>query len=92
MASPLSRRQFVKTAAAAAAVAPAVVASGGEPAGGRVRLGLIGCGGRGRQLLRVFGQYADVDVPVISALPDRPSYRMIDPDADRCTLAWRSSR
>jgi predicted dehydrogenase len=32
----------------------------------RVRLGLIGCGGRGRELLSVFRQFADVDVVAVS--------------------------
>jgi predicted dehydrogenase len=47
-------------------LAPAILASGKSPPSNRVRIGLIGCGGRGRELLTVFHQFADVDVPVIS--------------------------
>ncbi|MBN2476825.1 MAG: Gfo/Idh/MocA family oxidoreductase [Pirellulales bacterium] len=67
MSQPVNRRQFVKSAACAtAALAPAIRASGGQPAGNRVRVGLIGCGGRGRQLLQVLREYPDVDVAAIS--------------------------
>lgn len=67
MTSPVNRRQFV-TAAASASVAlgPAIRASGKEPPSRRVRIGLIGCGGRGRQLLQVMREYADVEFPIIS--------------------------
>lgn len=39
----MNRRQFVETAACAAALTPALVASGKQPAFERVRIGLIGC-------------------------------------------------
>ena len=64
-AATVSRRQFVKTTAFAAALAPAVHASGKSSAAERVRIGLIGCGGRGRQLLQVFREFPDVEVPVV---------------------------
>lgn len=63
---PFTRRNFVKTVAVGAAVAPAIHASARAPASERVRLGLIGCGGRGRQLLDVFTQWPDVEVLVVS--------------------------
>ena len=67
MSRDFSRRQFVKAAASTAAVlAPAVHASGKGPAADRVLIGLIGCGGRGRQLLEVIGEFSDVEVPVVS--------------------------
>ncbi|HYW78653.1 MAG TPA: Gfo/Idh/MocA family oxidoreductase, partial [Thermoguttaceae bacterium] len=67
MSAAVNRRQFVKTAACATAVvAPALRASGQQPASNRVRIGLIGCGGRGRQLLDVLREFPDVEVPVIS--------------------------
>jgi len=66
MPPSLTRRQFVKTAASAAVLAPALRLSGQEPASGRVRIGLIGCGGRGRELLQVFQQFPEVEVPVIA--------------------------
>lgn len=64
--APISRRTFVQAMPAAAALAPAILASGKSLPGNRVRIGLIGCGGRGRELLNVFRQFPDVDVPVIS--------------------------
>jgi len=68
MGSCGSRRQFIKAAAATVAVAPAIRASGAAPPSGRVRLALIGCGGRGRELLHVMQQFPDVEVPVIADL------------------------
>ena len=67
MTNPVNRRQFVKTAASASvALGPAIQASGKAPPSRRVRVGLIGCGGRGRQLLQVMREYPDVEFPVIS--------------------------
>ena len=67
MPAPLNRRQFVTgAAAAAAAMRPALQLSGKEPPSRRVRIGLIGCGGRGRELLRVMREFPDVEVPVVS--------------------------
>jgi len=66
MKTPISRRAFVRAAPAAAVVAPAILALGKSLPSSRVRIGLIGCGGRGRELLTVFRQFTDVDVPVIS--------------------------
>lgn len=62
--SHITRRRFVRTAVAGAALAPAIRASGMAAPSDRIRLGLIGCGGRGRQLLDVFCQWPDVEVPV----------------------------
>jgi len=61
-----SRRQVVKAAYAAASVGPAIYAWGNERPSSRVRIGLIGCGGRGRQLLEIMREYPDVEFPVIS--------------------------
>ncbi len=67
MPATLNRRQFVRAAAGTtAALGPALHLSGAAPAGGRVRIGLIGCGGRGRQLLDVMRQFPDVEFPAIS--------------------------
>jgi predicted dehydrogenase len=63
----LTRREFVQSGAVnTLALATATRASGKTTPANRVRLGLIGCGGRGRQLIEVFGQYDDVEIPVIS--------------------------
>ena len=52
----------MRTATSAAAVlAPAVHATGTPNASQQVRLGLIGCGGRGRQLLEVMREFPDVE-------------------------------
>jgi predicted dehydrogenase len=65
----LSRREFLSATAGAVGVVgfahPAVRAGDKDAASERVRLGLIGCGRRGRQLIRVFSKFNDVDMPVI---------------------------
>jgi predicted dehydrogenase len=62
-----NRRQFVKAAAtASAALGPALQSSGKQPASERVRIGLVGCGGRGRELVRVMREFPDVDFPAVS--------------------------
>ena len=62
-----SRRDFLKTAAAAITApyfVPATVlgAAGQPPPSGRIRLGLIGCGGMGRANLNNCAEYPDVVV------------------------------
>jgi predicted dehydrogenase len=32
----------------------------------RIRLGVIGCGGRGRELIRILRQFSDCDIPAVS--------------------------
>ncbi len=73
MGKSITRRQFVTrsagyTAAALASTAfgPALRTHGESPASERVRLGFIACGRRARELMRVFSQFRDVDVPIIS--------------------------
>ena len=68
MSAAVSRRKFLSATAGAAAVgltSPAVRADGKAAVNERVRLGFIGCGGRGRQLMPVFRGFNDVDIPVI---------------------------
>ncbi len=65
MSQQFNRRQFVGTIGLAATLGPALHATGQAPASERMRLALIGCGGRGRELLDVFLQYPDVEVPVV---------------------------
>jgi predicted dehydrogenase len=64
MTQRVNRRQFVQ--GTAAVLGTAVHASGKSWPSERIRLGLIGCGGRGRQLAEVFSQYSDVVIPVVS--------------------------
>ena len=67
MSNGMHRRHFVKAAAgAAAAGAPAIRLSGRTQPSRRVRMALIGCGGRGRQLLDVMQQFPDVEFPAVS--------------------------
>jgi predicted dehydrogenase len=70
----MTRREFVRTGAVAAGAiaAPAVRAGGASPAE-RIAMAWIGCGGRGRQLLRTFGRFSDV---AISAVCDVNAPRM----------------
>jgi predicted dehydrogenase len=63
-----SRREFLSATAGAAAVAltsPAIRADGKGAVHERLRLGFIGCGRRGRQLMPVFRGFSDVEIPVI---------------------------
>jgi predicted dehydrogenase len=67
MSTSVNRRRFVqRIGGAAVAAAPAIRASGMAPADGRVRLGLIGCGGRGRQLVDIIRRFPDAEFPVVS--------------------------
>lgn len=69
MTKTISRRKFLSATAGAVAVAgltsPAVRANGKAAVNERMRLGFIGCGRRGRQLIPVFRKFNDVDIPVI---------------------------
>jgi predicted dehydrogenase len=69
-----SRREFLKSAAAAAgglAAAPYVITStalGGEgrpPAGERITMGFVGTGGRGSDLLRNFSGFTDAQIVAV---------------------------
>ncbi len=61
----LTRRRFLKAAAASAAIGPLLMTSGKAAPNERVRLGFIACGGRARQLMNIFRHFPDVDIPVI---------------------------
>ncbi|MHB8955878.1 MAG: Gfo/Idh/MocA family protein [Pirellulaceae bacterium] len=68
MSNAVPRRVFLSAAAAAATAGltgPTVPANGKGLIRERVRLAFIGCGRRGRQLIPVFRQFPDVDIPVI---------------------------
>jgi predicted dehydrogenase len=66
MTRQYSRRRFVQTVGLAATLAPTLRATGRPLASERVRLALIGCGGRGRELLDVFRSLEDVDILAVS--------------------------
>ena len=65
-ASQYSRRQFVQTVGLAATLGSSLQAAATQRSRERVRLGLIGCGGRGRELLQVFGEFPDVEIAAVS--------------------------
>ncbi len=66
----IARRHFLKTGAALAASASWPGASHGQAASDQIRLGMIGCGDRGRQLYRAFAAEAACRM-VALADPDR---------------------
>jgi predicted dehydrogenase len=75
----LSRRSFLGKAALAASLAPGLggclfwtprARAAGSGANDKIRLGLIGCGGRGRDVLGVFLNHSDVDCPAICDVDD----------------------
>jgi predicted dehydrogenase len=81
----ITRRQFTQGAAATTlALATAARASGKAAPSDRLRLGLIGCGNRGRELLEVFAQYNDVEIPVISDV--------IEPQMERAAKMLEGSK
>src|SRR5512140_646416 len=75
----ISRRQFLKSSAATAGIAPLALSSLAFPFVGRagevaanekVRLGLIGCGGMGRGDLECFFLNPEVDCAVLCDVDD----------------------
>jgi predicted dehydrogenase len=61
----IPRRRFLRSLAGAAAIAP-LAAGGVTPAAVPLRLGLIGCGGRGCQLLKIFLRIPGIEVLAVS--------------------------
>lgn len=90
MRANICRREFLGAGAGVvvAGMAGSVVraADGKAPPSERVRLAVIGCGGRGRQLIPVFRRFNDVDIPVICDVNgeslDR-AHAMLDKKPDR---------
>ncbi len=62
MTSKLSRRDFVKSGAAAAAIAATARAQASDSANERVRIGVIGTGNRGGQLVDATLPHADAEI------------------------------
>lgn len=65
MNKKISRRTFGKKSAAAIFALTAAQAGRVRGANERIRLGFIGVGGRGQQLLAAFSQHADADIAVL---------------------------
>lgn len=74
--SVMTRRQSIVTAAAGLAAAPAVL-QGSAPSG-RVRLGVIGCGGQGMNHVRLLAQRSDADVLAVCDVDEAHRSRAID--------------
>jgi predicted dehydrogenase len=67
----ITRRGFVGTVGGAAAVVAAAGASGAVAANDKVRLGIIGAGSRGNQLLDTFLKRAEVDLVGVVDVDDK---------------------
>ena len=70
-----TRRDFLKTATAAAAAAPCIITSsmrraGAAPANERLTVGVIGPGKRGRTLIRQFIRYPETQLVDIVAVEE----------------------
>jgi predicted dehydrogenase len=64
---PINRRTFIKTTAlTTAAAGPYIARSASAAPHERVRMALIGCGGRGRQMIPIFQSFNDVEVVAVS--------------------------
>lgn len=67
MSLKMSRRQFTKSGAIlGAALSPVMMSAKKSWASDRLRIAFIGCGGRGRQLMKIFMQFPDVEIVSIS--------------------------
>jgi len=72
MSTKMDRRHFIisstgyAAALAVAALAPAIRAEERRPAMERLRLGFIACGGRARQLMKIFKEFPDVEIAMVS--------------------------
>ena len=58
----MQRRDFIKAGTAAAIAAPSITKAIGRD---RIRMGFIGIGNRGTQVMRVFQQQPDVEVTAL---------------------------
>lgn len=70
----LDRRRFLKATAVTAASLGPLRAAGG-PASDRIRMALVGCGGRGRRLLRIFMRFAGTAARLLDP-PRRKGYEL----------------
>jgi hypothetical protein len=72
MSTKMDRRHFIRSstgyaaALAAAALAPAIRAEERPSAAERLRLGFIACGGRAMQLMKIFKEFPDVEIAMVS--------------------------
>ena len=63
MSTTINRRDLLKSATAMTLM-PSLTSA--APPSERIRIGFIGCGGRGRSLISIMSRYPDVEVPVVS--------------------------
>jgi predicted dehydrogenase len=66
MMQRMGRRGFIQTSAGLAAMAGAARAARAASPNEKVRLGFIGCGGRAKQLMKIFKEFPDVEVLAVS--------------------------
>jgi predicted dehydrogenase len=66
MMKRFTRREFLRTTTAAIASGPFLMLTGKAAASERVRLAIIGCGGRARQMIPMFLSHRDVDIVALS--------------------------
>lgn len=88
MNDAMSRRTFLSgTLGTAAAVAgPVIRAGAAAPPSERLRIAVIGCGNRGRQLIPVFRKFADVEIAVVCDVNGQSldrAHAMLEKKSDR---------
>ena len=81
----MQRRDFIKVGAAAATAAPAIVRAAAAPQ--KVRMGFIGVGNRGTQLLHLFMRQPDVEVTALCDVYE-PFLKRDEPAFDPKFLDW----
>ena len=81
----MQRRDFIKAGAAAAAAAPAIVRAAAAPQ--KVRMGFIGVGNRGTQVLHLFMRQPDVEVTALCDIYD-PYLKRDESAFDPKFLEW----
>src|SRR6266850_264856 len=99
----LSRRNFLRKSGLAVGLGPALVTGGfsllprklraAEPgANDKIRLGVIGCGARGRDILGVFLSNKEVDCAVVCDVDDKMLAKTIDEGRAMLEAAQRHQR
>ena len=91
MIQSTSRRQFVRTVAAAGALAATTSSRAFSMSNSEIRLGFIGCGGRGGEHLGVFSKLEGVKIAGLCDA-DRSKVAAAKQFGPRCQNLHRSSR
>ena len=64
---PVNRREFLKSTLSTAALAAMLPTRPSRAANERVRIGLMGCGGRGSQVAQMFAGRSDAEISTVLA-------------------------